>query len=187
VGVVEKVVRDPDRDAFVDVIVKPAAHLDRLDEVLVITSIQPRFSPEQQQDLATSEELKGAEADAIKAQEKASQIMAERLPGLTNPSTPAPTQGQNPAAPGQPQNQATPTAPAAPQTPRLMQPQHPDRYSPGAAQQPRPDATPDSPSKPRQKSASSAAGAQTKSPASPSGLKSGRQAAPLQTTPRRNP
>ncbi len=38
VGVVEKVVDDPDRDGFINVIVKPAAHLDRLDEVLVITS-----------------------------------------------------------------------------------------------------------------------------------------------------
>jgi len=37
------------------VIVKPAAHLDRLDEVLVITDIEPRFSPQEQQDLATSE------------------------------------------------------------------------------------------------------------------------------------
>jgi len=45
VGVVEKVVRDPERDSFIDVIVKPAAHLDRLDEVLVITSTLPRFSP----------------------------------------------------------------------------------------------------------------------------------------------
>ena len=42
---------------------KPAAHLDRLDEVLVITSTEPRFSPEQQQDMATSETLKGAEAE----------------------------------------------------------------------------------------------------------------------------
>jgi rod shape-determining protein MreC len=37
VGEVEKVARDPDRDGLIDVIVKPAAHLDRLDEVLVIT------------------------------------------------------------------------------------------------------------------------------------------------------
>ena len=58
VGVVQKVVRDPDRDAFIDVIVTPAAHLERLDEVLVITSTEPRFSPEQQQDLTTSESLK---------------------------------------------------------------------------------------------------------------------------------
>jgi len=83
VGVVEKVVRDPDRDSFIDVIVKPAAHLDRLDEVLVITSTLPRWSPEQQQDLAASEAIKGAEAEAIKEQKKASEIMAERLPGLS--------------------------------------------------------------------------------------------------------
>ena len=67
VGVVRRWCRDPDRDSFIDVIVKPAAHLDRLDEVLVITSTQPRFSAEQQQDLATSEALKGAEAAAIEA------------------------------------------------------------------------------------------------------------------------
>src|SRR5208337_2899191 len=75
VGVVEKVVRDPERDSFIDVIVKPAAHLDRLDEVLVITSTEPRFSPEQQQDLATSEALKGPEAAAIKEQKRASELM----------------------------------------------------------------------------------------------------------------
>ena len=33
--------------------------------------------------MATSEALKGAEAAAIKEQQKASEIMAERLPGLT--------------------------------------------------------------------------------------------------------
>ena len=60
---VEKVVRDPDRDSFIDVMVKPAAHLDRLDEVMVITSTEPRFSPAQQ-DMATSEALKGADAAA---------------------------------------------------------------------------------------------------------------------------
>ena len=47
VGVVEKVVRDPERDSFINVIVKPAAHLNRLDEVLIITSHEPRFPPEQ--------------------------------------------------------------------------------------------------------------------------------------------
>ena len=88
VGVVEKVVRDPDRDSFIDVIVKPAAHLDRLDEVLVITSTEPRFSPQEQQDLATSEAQKDAVPTAIKDQMKASQIMAERLPGLIDPNLP---------------------------------------------------------------------------------------------------
>src|ERR1035438_6702420 len=98
VGVVEKVVPDPQRDSFIDVIVKPAAHLDRLDEVLVITSTEPRFSPPQQQDLATSEALKGPEAAAIKEQQKASQIMAERLPGLTDPNLPPTNPTQNPAS-----------------------------------------------------------------------------------------
>ena len=129
VGVVEKVVPDPDRDSFIDVIVKPAAHLDRLDEVLVITSTEPRFSPEQQQDMATSEALKGAEAEAIKQQQKASQIMAERLPGLTDPNAPA----ANPAAPGQTaQPGETPAAPAAAPAPKLLPPLHPDRFTPGA-------------------------------------------------------
>ena len=35
VGTVDRVVKDPDQDGFIKVIVKPAAHLDRLDEVLV--------------------------------------------------------------------------------------------------------------------------------------------------------
>jgi rod shape-determining protein MreC len=129
VGVVEKVVPDPDRDSFIDVIVKPAAHLDRLDEVLVITATEPRFSPEQQQDLATSETLKGAEVEAIKQQQKASQIMAERLPGLTDPNappTPAPS-----TQPGE-----TPAAPAAPPAPKLLPARHPDRFTPGAVPSP---------------------------------------------------
>jgi rod shape-determining protein MreC len=119
VGVVEKVVLDPDRDSFIDVIVTPAAHLDRLDEVLVVTSTEPRFSAEQQQDLATSETLKGAEAEAIKQQQKASQIMAERLPGLADPNAP-PDQ--------QPYKDVSQPAPVA--HPPL--PLHPDRFTPGA-------------------------------------------------------
>jgi len=131
VGVVEKVVRDPDRDSFIDVIVKPAAQLDRLDEVLVITSTLPRFSDEQQQDMAISEDEKGAEAKAIEEQKKASEIMAERLPGLTDPNakTATPATGAAPgtatAEPGQP--------PATPAAPKLLHPQHPDRFMPGAA------------------------------------------------------
>jgi rod shape-determining protein MreC len=150
VGVVEGVVPDPDRDSFIDVIVKPAAHIDRLDEVLVITSIEPGFPPAQQHDLATSVALKGAEAEAIKEkqireqqlkeqqqeQQKASAIMAERLPGLTNPNAPA----QNPAATPAPGKAAqpgqAPATPAQPAVPKLLQPKHFDRFSPGAAPQP---------------------------------------------------
>ena len=123
VGTVEKVVPDPDRDGFIDVIIKPAAHLDRLDEVLVITSTEPRFSPKEQADIAASEELKGADAAALAEQRKASLIMAERLPGLTDPNAPP-----KPAEPGANGASATPTAPAVP---KLIPPQHPDRFTPG--------------------------------------------------------
>lgn len=117
VGVVERVVRDPERDSFINVIVKPAAQLNRLDEVLIITSQEPRFAPEGQQDLATSEALKGAEAAAIKEQKKASEIMAERLPGLIDPNLPTEQQ---------------PLLDSSPPNPVLHPPKplQPDRFTP---------------------------------------------------------
>jgi len=95
---VEKVVRDPERDGFIIVAVKSSAHLDRLDEVLVVTSTEPRFSPADQHEIATSETLKAPEAAAIhdeqvreqqaRDQQKASEMMAEHLPGLIDPNLP---------------------------------------------------------------------------------------------------
>jgi len=119
VGTVDKVVRDPDRDAFIIVMVKPAAHLDRLDEVLVVTSTQTRFAPLDQQDLAASEAIKGAEAQEIKDQIKASEIMAEHLPGLIDPNLPP---DQQPLL-----DSSNPTPVAHP--PQAL---HPDRFTPGA-------------------------------------------------------
>jgi rod shape-determining protein MreC len=118
VGVVDKVVRDPDRDAFIDVMVKPAAYIDRLDEVLIITNLQPRLSPQDQQDLATSEAVKGDEAQVIKDQLKASEIMAEHLPGLIDPSIPPDKQ---------------PLLDSSNPNPVSHPPQavHPDRFTPG--------------------------------------------------------
>src|SRR5579864_8086118 len=127
VGVVQKVVTDPDRDGFINVIITPAAHLDRLDEVLVITSTQPRFSPQEQSDIATSEDLKGSDAAALSEQRKAAAIMAERLPGLTDPNAPP-----KPAQTGPNGAPITPTPPV----PKLLPPQHPDRFTPGHAVQP---------------------------------------------------
>jgi len=148
VGVVEKVVRDPDRDSFIDVIVKPAAQLDRLDEVLVITSTAPRFSPDQQQDLAISENEKGAEAESIKEQKKASEIMAERLPGLTDPNAPAATPGAS--APNQAGQAGQPAAatPATSPAPKLLNPRHSDRFTPGAAEEASPTPAPEDKPKP---------------------------------------
>jgi rod shape-determining protein MreC len=120
VGVVEKIVRDPDRDAFIDILVKPAAPLDRLDEVLIITSTDPRFSPQQQKDIATSEALKGAEAADLAEKKKASEIMAERLPGLIDPNLPADHQPLH--------DTSNPNPVAHPPMPL-----HPDRFTPGGA------------------------------------------------------
>ena len=107
-------------------IVKPAAHLERLDEVLVITSTEPRFSPQEQQDLATSESQTDLVPTAIKDQMKASEIMAEKLPGLIDPNLP-PDQ--------QPLNDSSNPNPAPPPP----QPLHPDEFSPGAATTPAPE------------------------------------------------
>jgi len=127
VGVVQKVAADPDRDGFINVIVTPAAHLDRLDEVLVITSTQPRFSPQDQRDITTSEDLKGGDAAALSEQRKAAAIMAERLPGLTDPNAPP-----KPAQTGPNGAPITPTTPV----PKLLPPQHADRFTPGHAVEP---------------------------------------------------
>jgi rod shape-determining protein MreC len=125
VGFVEKVVPDPDQDGQIRVIVKPAAHLDRLDEVLVITSTKPRFPSDQAVDMATSETLKGAQAaaDEAKAEKKASELLAERLPGLIEPDVPADQQ---------PLNDTSNPAPVV----RPPLPIHPDRFTPGAATTP---------------------------------------------------
>ena len=119
VGTVDKVIKDPDQDGFIKVIVKPAAHLDRLDEVLVITSVEPRFPADQAQDMATSESLKGAEAQEEKAQKKASEVIAEHLPGLTIPNLPPDQQPLN--------DTSNPTPVTHPPMPL-----HPDRFTPGA-------------------------------------------------------
>jgi rod shape-determining protein MreC len=128
VGMVQKVLRDPERDSFIDIIIQPAAHLDRLDEVLIITSTDLRFPPQQQQDIATSEALKGPEVQAELAQKaeeeqkKASAIMAERLPGLKDPNAPP----EAPPVPGS-------TPPVTNPMPHPPPPLHPDRFTPGTA------------------------------------------------------
>jgi rod shape-determining protein MreC len=127
VGEVQKVIPDPDRDGFIDVMLKPAAHLAQLDEVLVITSMEPHFSEGEEKDIATSEAIDGAKAAAIEAQRKAAAITAERLPTLIEPNV-APDQ--------QPINNSAPPVPMTPPP----QPLHPDQFSPvtvdGDGQQP---------------------------------------------------
>jgi rod shape-determining protein MreC len=130
VGVVEKVVRDAERGSFINVIVKPAANLQHLDEVLVITSLDAHLSAQQQADLATSEDLKGAEAAAEAERKKAAAELEERLPGLHDPNSP-----NTPTAPAQvgPDGKPVVAPPTVPVTPKPLPAMHPDRFTPGAA------------------------------------------------------
>lgn len=111
VGNVDRVVPDPD-GTLVSVLVKPAANLSKLEEVLIITSTGTQM-PAQMQD------------DVTEAQQKASDILAERLPSRTDPNAPAqPATGQNGAPAGGLDN-ALPTPP-----PKPPPPLHADHYSP---------------------------------------------------------
>jgi rod shape-determining protein MreC len=138
VGVVQKVVQDPERDAFIDIIVTTSAPLNRLDEVLVITSTESRFPADQQQDMAVSEAEKGPEVQAGLARKKAAEINAEHLPGLLDPNLPAEQQplydSSNPNSVGhvaQPihADRFTPPAPASSTQPASAQPSAPQPRS----------------------------------------------------------
>jgi rod shape-determining protein MreC len=120
VGVVDQVVPDTSNPPYVDILIKPAANLGHVEELLVITESSDRMPPTAQQDMAQS----AAEGAAVSKQ-RASDILAERLPGLNDPNALAdPGPGQKPATP--------PTVPKVP--PPLHPPPtvHPDHYSPDA-------------------------------------------------------
>jgi rod shape-determining protein MreC len=173
VGVVKRVIRDPDRDGLVDIILTPAAPLDRLDEVLVITSTKPRFPPQDQKDLTASASEESAVPAAIKDQVKASEIMAEKLPGLIDPNLP-PDQ--------QPLNDNSNPNPAA----RPPQPLHPDEFSPSANDDSNAGLGADS----TQKTKNSPAAPASQGGGTSGGTGGGTGPAPKsnpQTTPRRNP
>lgn len=85
VGTVERVTPDPDRDPLVDLVVRPAANLSRLDEVLVITDVGEAPSKQAQKDLAESE------AEGLEEQRRASDVLAERLPSRLDATAPADT------------------------------------------------------------------------------------------------
>ena len=128
VGVVEKIQRDPDRDAFIQLVVKPYAALTQLDEVLVITETSPQMNQQQLDDLAESEALKGPSVAADKAaqaaeaeRKRASDLLSDRLPGINDPNTPV-----DPNAPKD--TGGLTTAPL-----RMAPTAHPDRFTYGAS------------------------------------------------------
>ena len=81
VGTVQRIVPQPE-GTLVNVLIKPAANLSRLEEVLVITATGNQMPDQMQQDLS-------------EAEQKASDILAERLPSRTDANAPADQQGNS--------------------------------------------------------------------------------------------
>jgi rod shape-determining protein MreC len=82
VGTVDRIVSQPE-GTLVNVLVKPTANLERLEEVLVITSTGSQMPAAMQENLSD-------------AQQRASDILAERLPSRQDPNAPQTnTAGQN--------------------------------------------------------------------------------------------
>lgn len=124
VGVVDRVIHDPDRDPYVDILIRPAADLARLEEVLVITSTGDQMPSDQLKDLEVSQDQQGAAVALEKEKKRASEILAERLPSLKDPN--APQQDAN--QPAQQEGQTLDTSRPARPLPTL----HPDRFSPSS-------------------------------------------------------
>jgi rod shape-determining protein MreC len=122
VGVVDRIVRDPDRDPYIDILIRPAADLARVEEVLVITRIGDKMSADQMKDLQISQDQQGAAVAAEKEKKKASEVLAERLPSIKDPNAPQTADQQSQE--GQVMDTSRPARP--------LPTVHPDRFSPSS-------------------------------------------------------
>jgi rod shape-determining protein MreC len=130
VGTIESIAVDPDHQPYTLIQLRPAANLNQLEEVLVITGSQLTLPVEAQKDLAKGAATAEAQAAAAKAAadeqaaeaaaRSAVQIVADRLPSLQDPDHPE-TKG----VPG------TPAAPVGGAVPHPLPTIHSDRYTPG--------------------------------------------------------
>jgi len=114
VGQVASIKPDPQHQPYTAITIKPAANLSRLEEVLVITGTQSTLPAAAQQDAL-------AAAATAEANQRAADLIAERLPSLHSDATTDKSDGSDSAA-------AVDNAPPPRPTPAL----HTDRYSPGA-------------------------------------------------------
>jgi rod shape-determining protein MreC len=135
VGTIESIAPDPDHQPYTMIHLRPAANLDQLEEVLVITGTQTSLPVEAQKDLskgaATAEAQAAAakaaadEAAAEAAARSAAQVVADRLPSLHDPD--------HPDADAHDAKGAGTSASATPggAVPRPLPTLHSDRYTPG--------------------------------------------------------
>ena len=113
VGTVESIAPDPSNQPYTAIVVRPAADLNRVEEVLVITGTQSDLPADAEQDLAAAQAQHAAD------------LSAERLPGIHD-DQPAGAAGTTPATP------PAPGVPAVVPVPHPLPAIHPDRYSTGA-------------------------------------------------------
>jgi rod shape-determining protein MreC len=129
VGVIESIAPDPLHQPYTAIVIKPAANLSRLEEVLVITGTSSTLPPTAAQDADAAE----AAAEATK---RAADLIAEKLPGLHPDGTGAAAPVGTDGAPvsDDPESQVG-GAVGFPNSglPRPKPAVHPDRYTPGAA------------------------------------------------------
>lgn len=132
VGTIESIAPDPDHTPYTLIQLRPAANLNQLEEVLVITGTESTLPAPAQKDLsagAATAEAKAAadEAAAEAAANSAAQVIEDRLPSMHDPAHPD-TDVAPPTAGG--------TAPASTAPggaiPRPLPTVHTDRYTPGA-------------------------------------------------------
>ncbi len=128
VGVIESVAPDLDHQPYSSILLKPAANLAQLEEVLVITGMQTAIPPQAQQDLAqgvvTAEGLAAQAAQAAEAK-RAADLLSERLPSLHDDAAPGATQPDGTAAPAEVKEPGG-------AVPRPMPTLHADRYTSGS-------------------------------------------------------
>src|SRR5579875_2542526 len=135
VGTIQSVVPDPQHQPYTAITIKPAANLNQLEEVLVVTGTSATLPAEAQADAAQAEQT-------AEENKRAAEVLAEKLPSIYEPATtdtaaataatttaansgkPIDTTGQNliGGQPGVPNSGLPKVQPAL----------HPDRYSPGS-------------------------------------------------------
>ncbi len=115
VGTVDRIEPDPGHSPLVNILIHPAAHLNRLNEVLIITNTASQMPQQEVQDIANSE------LDQV--QQKAADILAERLPSAIDPEAP-PEELLTSIVSGFALQQPLPALHPPP-------PAHPDQFTPG--------------------------------------------------------
>jgi rod shape-determining protein MreC len=138
VGTIESIAPDPLHQPYTAIVIKTAANLSRLEEVLVITGTSSTLPPTAAQDADAAEA-------AAEANQRAADLIAEKLPslhsdtaaatpvnGVTPAGTPAAAGANGAVVSDDPESQVGVVA-GIPNSglPRPKQAVHPDRFTPG--------------------------------------------------------